>query len=299
MQLSLNFRPFSKTGTLALCILTGAGTLQTAVANGIGAVGVGTTGVANQTDFNAPAYQGFLLDFLVDAESNSLTPNPSGGAYYNGAFVSNFHDQGEPRDSLRASSSLFSSTAQLYAAYPLGGSFEFNFLKDGSERILTGSRLNSPDFNLPTVPLYITSVQETTGVAPNAFWENGKLVLDVSGTYQLSFFSYTEAPLFAEALIRGETHGGFFWERFAESEDANLQMLEINGSELVAGNTYFGRIEALYGDLTTGSHDPTFDFMRSMTYFEIAAIPEPRFYASLFGLLAIAIVLLRKGRKFR
>lgn len=276
-----------------------AGMLQTSFANGpdIGAVGVGTTGIAQQTEFSTPSYQGYVLEFLVDSESNSLSPNPAGGASYNGTFVSNFFDEGIPRDSLRASSPMYSSTAQLYSAYPLGGSFEMNFLYNGVEQVFTGERIAAPGFDLPPHPQYITSILETTGSAPAAFWENGKLVLDVQGIYQLSFFDFVDVPLFAEAIIKGNTHGGFYWETFVDSEDANLPILEIDGSELVAGNTYFGRIEVLYGDLTTGDHDPTFDFMRSMTHFEIAAVPEPRQYALFLGLVALGLLLLRRFRK--
>jgi hypothetical protein len=123
----------------------------TPLAGDIGTIGIGTTGIAEQTTAVGPSYLGFVVDFLIDTENDvqSLEPNPAGGAYYNGNLVSNFPTSNGSNDSLRASSELFATTGALYAEFPLGGSFEINFLHNSVERTETGERLSAPAFDLP------------------------------------------------------------------------------------------------------------------------------------------------------
>jgi hypothetical protein len=286
-------------GIPAISCLLITSPFTTSLAAEIGAVGIGTTGIAEQTTAAGPSYLGFMLDFVLDTENDvqSLEPNPAGGAYYNGNLVSNFPASNGPNDSLRASSALFATTGDLYTEFPLGGSFEINFLHNSVERIETGERLSAPAFDLPAFPQYVTGVQIVGGSAPDAFWADGVLNLDVRGIYHLTFHEYAQVPMWSEAIIRGNTHGGQYWEALVEGPDMNLPVLEIDGSQLVNGNFYAGQIEALYGDITIGSHDPTFDFMRSMTYFDIAAIPEPRLYPWIAALSAIAFVILRRKKR--
>ncbi|MDV7391972.1 PEP-CTERM sorting domain-containing protein, partial [Arthrospira platensis SPKY1] len=104
-----------------------------------------------------------------------------------------------------------------------------------------------------------------------------------------SFSEFDSDPVFSEVLIRNPLGPDLSIEA-----DGNLGILTIHGADLVAGTIYEGYIEIFYGDEVSGSFDPTVDFKRSITSFEIEAVPEPATYALVFGLLVAVITLLRR-----
>lgn len=259
----------------------------------IEAIAVGTTGYAAQSSaFSAPDYDNYNLSALVATEDNDtilgVNTNPSGGFTYNGVHRGNFTKSG---DGLYFESDLYATTADLYDAYPLGSDWEFNFFYDSGVRMVTGERPDAPtSYSLPVNPGYIVSaLSADTNVADDGFWDNGRLVLDVAGTYTLSFSQFVSVPIHSEVLIRNPLGPDLSIEA-----DGNLGTLTIHGADLVAGTIYEGYIEIFYGDEVLGSFDPTVDFKRSITSFEIEAVPESATYALVFGLLVTVISLLRR-----
>jgi hypothetical protein len=257
----------------------------------IDTIAVGTTGYAVQSSaFSAPDYDNYNLSAIVATDENFtiLDVNPGGGFTYDGVHRGNFTKSG---DGLYFESDLYATTADLYAAYPLGSTYEFNFLYNSVVRTETGTRPDAPtSYSLPVNPGYIVSaLSADTNVADDGFWDNGRLVLDVAGTYTLSFSQFDSVPVFSEVLIRNPLGPDLFIEA-----DGNLGILTIHGADLVAGTLYEGYIEIFYGDEVSGSFDPTVDFKRSITSFEIEAVPEPATYALVFGLLVAVITLLRR-----
>ncbi len=257
----------------------------------IDTIAVGTTGYAVQSSaFSAPDYDNYNLSAIVATDDNFtiLDVNPTGGFTYDGVHRGNFTKSG---DGLYFESSLFSNTTDLYAAYPLGSTWGVDFLYNSGSRTETGARPDAPtSYSLPVTPGYIVSAHSAdTNVADHGFWDNGRLILDVAGTYTLSFSQFVIEPVFSEVLVRNTLAGDLPIEA-----DGNLGILTIHGSDLVAGTIYEGYIEIFYGDEVSGSFDPTVDFKRSITSFEIEAVPEPATYALVFGLLVAVLTLLRR-----
>lgn len=257
----------------------------------IEAIAVGTTGYAVQSSaFSAPDYDNYNLSALVATEDNDtilgVNTNPGGGFTYNGDHRGNFTKSG---DGLYFESDLYATTDDLYADYPLGSDWEFNFFYDSGVRMVTGARPASPAYSLPITPGYIVSaLSADTNVADDGFWDNGRLVLNVAGTYTLSFSQFDSVPFSSEVLIRNP--GG---PDLSIEADGNLGILTIDGADLVAGTIYEGYIEIFYGSIIENGFD-TVDFKRSITSFEIEAVPEPATYALVFGLLVTVISLLRR-----
>jgi hypothetical protein len=269
--------------------------LQLAATDALDAIAVGTTGYAVQSSgFSNPGYASYALSAFTDASGNEtiLDINPSGGFTYDNVLRGNFTKRG---DTLVFDGAQYTSINDLYAAYPLGASYEFNFLYDSAVRTENGIRPSEP-VDLPVNPGYLVSALSTdTNVAADGFWDNGKLILDVAGTYTLSFYQFALEPYFAEAIVRGDPEG-IYYEILVDAYEANLGSLVINGADLVAGHNYDGAIEIFYGDAVTGSHDPTVDFMRSVTTFTIEAVPEPSSFALWAGFLVAMAFLVRPPR---
>lgn len=261
-------------------------------------VAVGTTGYAVQaTAFDAPAYTNYNLSAFTSVEDDGdlLTVNQTGGGFsYDGSLLANFVKEG---DSLHFESAVYSSLNELYQVYPLGKSFLFNFLYDGSERVESGTRESDPTpHSMPLNPGYITSATasvDTPGVL-NGYWENGNLVLDVTGKYHLSFSQFVTVPLNALVDVWGGP-GDNYYEAHIFSE-GNLAELVIDGSNLVAGHIYQGEIEIFYGTVIDDDNVAIVDFKRSITTFTIEAVPEPSTYALWVGLLVGVAALMHSRR---